>query len=142
VVFKHLPLDSHPKARGAAIAMQAAHRQGKAWEMHDLLFENRKALDPADLEGYAGKLGLDVNRFKADLDDPKVAEEVDADKRLAESIGVRSTPTCYANGEGIRGAQPLEDFAAIVAKERSRAEEMLGQGVSLADLYDKRAREK
>jgi protein-disulfide isomerase len=121
--------------------MQAAHRQGKAWEMYEIIFENRKALSPSELEGYAAKIGLDVERFKEDVADPKTAEEVDADKRLAESLGITSTPTSFVNGEGIRGARPLEDFAEVIDTERKRANELLGQGVSLAELYDKRARE-
>jgi predicted DsbA family dithiol-disulfide isomerase len=142
LVFRHMPLPKHTKAMGAALAMQAAARQGKAWPMHDKMFENNKALDPADLEKYAEEIGLDVTKFKADLDDPSVKKEIEGDMAASEKAGVRGTPNCFVNGTNVRGARPVEDFQAIVEAELTKAEAMLKQGVPLADLYAKRAQEK
>ena len=67
-VWRHLPLnDVHPNAQLAAEAAEAAGKQGAFWEMHDLLLDHQDALQPRDLIGYADSLGLDTDRFAADL---------------------------------------------------------------------------
>jgi formate-nitrite transporter family protein len=64
-VFRNFPITaSHPHAQQAAEAAEAAAGQGTFWEMHDLLFENRRHLRDQDLRGYAEQLGLDVERFE------------------------------------------------------------------------------
>ena len=103
VIFHHFPLVNHVHARAAAAAAEAAHLQGKFWEMHDLLYREQatwsKAEDvPASFNGYAGSIGLDVERFKKDRLDPKVVERVEADQKLGASRGVTSTPTLFVNG--------------------------------------------
>ena len=60
IVFKHLPLRIHSKAQDAHAAAEAAHRQGKFWEMHDKIFGNRGQLSDARYLTYAGELGLDA----------------------------------------------------------------------------------
>ena len=67
LVFKYFPLSAHERAMPAARAAEAAARQGKFWEMHDLLFEHQHELEDADCERYASALGLDMERFKADI---------------------------------------------------------------------------
>jgi predicted DsbA family dithiol-disulfide isomerase len=67
-VCRHLPLsDVHPEAQTAAEAAEAAAEQGAFWQMHDLLFDHQDALRPRDLVRYAGRLGLDVDRFREAL---------------------------------------------------------------------------
>lgn len=92
-VFRQFPLNFHPNAKTAAEASLAANAQGKFWEFHDAMFENQRALDRASLEKYAEKAGLDVARFKKELDEGKWSAQVDADMKLAEDIGVSGTPT-------------------------------------------------
>ena len=127
---------------GAALALQAANRQGKAWLMVAKIFENQKALSREDLERYANDLGLVVAKFKADIDDPKVKDEVDADLRIAQSAGVNGTPTFLVNGQPVTGARPFEDFASVVDDELGKAEALLKQGVPLAEIYEKRSKSK
>ena len=132
----------HRNAMGAALALQAANRQGKAWLMVAKIFDNQKALARADLERYANELGLDVEKFKADLDDPKIKDEVDADLRAAQSAGVNGTPTFLVNGQPVSGARPFEDFVSVIDDELAKAEALLKQGVPLAEIYEKRAKSK
>src|ERR1700704_3194594 len=67
-VFRNFPLsESHPDAFNAAIAAEAAGLQGKFWQMHDIIFENQVALDVESLFLYAKKTGLDLERFKNDI---------------------------------------------------------------------------
>lgn len=102
VVFHHFPLAVHAHAREAALAAEAAHNQGHFWEMHDLLYKEQMAWAkaenvPALFDSYAEKIGLDVARFKKDLQSPEVAARVDADQKLGSSRGVTSTPTMFVN---------------------------------------------
>jgi protein-disulfide isomerase len=95
-VFRHLPLaDVHPHAELAAQAAEAAAAQGRFWELHDMLFAHQDELEYADLLGYAGALGLDVERFARDLEDGRHAARVQEDVASAEAGGARGTPTFF-----------------------------------------------
>lgn len=98
-VYKEFPLTSiHRNALGASKAAIAAQNQGKYWEMHDLLFENFQKLESDDLPGYAARAGLDVERWKKDLESEAVGKRVQEDLRLGRTAGVRGTPTMFVNG--------------------------------------------
>ena len=102
LVFHNFPLAVHAHAREAALAAEAAHEQGKFWEMHDVLYKEQQlwsiASDPPNLfVGYAKSLGLDVERFKKDVAEREIAERVAADQKLGSSRGVTSTPTLFLN---------------------------------------------
>jgi Na+/H+ antiporter NhaA len=121
-VWRHLPLtDVHPHAQLAAEATEAAARQGKFWEMHDLLFDHQDALMMRDLLGYAGSLGLDLERFTADLKKhvgtARVAEDVDS----ADLATVSGTPTFFINGGRHYGAYDIETLSAAVKTAMARA---------------------
>jgi len=107
MIFHHFPLPMHAFARAAAIAAEAADKQGRFWEMHDLLYKEQgiwsKAADvPPLFESYARTIGLDVERFKKDLLDPALAARVEADHELGASRGVTSTPTLFVNGVALK----------------------------------------
>jgi hypothetical protein len=112
-VFRHLPLcDVHPRAEIAAYAAVAADRQGRFWEMHDLLFAHQRRLAVEDLIGYAGKLDLDVDAFLDDLRSPVVQARVRADVASAEASGARGTPTFFVGDRRHTGAYDAETLAA------------------------------
>ena len=116
VVWRNYPLPFHQNAKPAAEAALAAHAQGKFWEMHDKLFENQGSLDRGSLEKYAGEIGIDVARFKADLDSGRYKAQVDADFGYGNSLpgGGMGTPTFFINGRKIAGAYPFEKFDAMI----------------------------
>jgi len=114
VVWKHQPLAMHPQAMPAALAAEAAREQGKFWEMHDKLFENQRALDPQSLERYGKELGLDLARFRAAQQDPKLRARVEEDQALAARLGISGTPTFLVNGERVVGAQPFDKFKEVI----------------------------
>src|SRR4029450_2048834 len=116
IVFVNQPLPFHDKAQGAAQAFLAAHRQGKAWEMHDKMFANQQALAQPDLEKYAQEIGLNVARFKQGLDDPKIKDQIKSDQALANSVGANGTPTFMINGREVVGAQPFAAFPTVIAE--------------------------
>lgn len=103
IYFKHFPLPQHQNAEPAARAANAAGRQGRFWEMHDLLFENQSQLrDSAELTALflrlAADLGLDVEQFANDLEDPALARLPGRDRAEGQAAGVRATPSLYVNG--------------------------------------------
>lgn len=98
-VFRHFPLEMHPNAWQAAEAAEAAAAQGKFWEMHDLLYEHRDALETDDLQEYAEELGLDVDYFTQELEGGAFTERVQEDILSGARSGVNGTPTFFINGE-------------------------------------------
>jgi protein-disulfide isomerase len=139
IAFKQLPLPFHNHAHLAAEASLAAKAQGgsaKFWEMHELLFKNQQALGRPDLEKYAQQIGLNVEKFKADLDSGKWKQKVDAELAEGSKIGARGTPSFFINGKPFVGAQPFEAFKAKIDDEIKNADALIKKGVSVAKLYD------
>ncbi|MGM0575736.1 MAG: DsbA family protein [Myxococcota bacterium] len=130
IVFKHNPLSFHDDARLAAIASMAAAEQGHFWKYHDLLFANQKALKRDDLIGYAEDLGLDMEKFEADLDDAMIARKVDMDQAAAMAVGATGTPAFFVNGVSLSGAKPLSEFEAEIEKQLESAKELAEGGVA------------
>lgn len=94
-VARHLPLPVHPHADLAAVAAEAAARQGRFWEMHELLLDHQDELELQDLIGYAADLRLDVEQFVRDLDDEDLRHHIERNVASAEASGVRGTPTFF-----------------------------------------------
>jgi protein-disulfide isomerase len=117
IVFKHLPLRIHPKAAAAHWAAEAAHRQGKFWEMHDAILENQREMEPEKFVEYAERIGLDVEKFKADMASQDVKRRVSADADEARRLGVTGTPGFFVNGRFLSGAQPFESFKRLIDEE-------------------------
>jgi Na+/H+ antiporter NhaA len=121
-VFRHLPLtEVHPHAQLAAEASEAAAAQGAFWEMHDMLMDHQGALNVADLVRYAGALGLNTEKFIADLRKHvgafRVAEDVDS----ADLATVSGTPTFFINGNRYYGAFDLAALSEAVHTAKARA---------------------
>ncbi|MGH3408533.1 MAG: Na+/H+ antiporter NhaA [Streptosporangiaceae bacterium] len=121
-VWRHLPLtDVHPHAQLAAEGSEAAARQGKFWEMHDLLLEHQGALTARDLRDYAAELGLNGDKFSDDLRHHKGANKIASDEDSADLSGVSGTPTFFINGMRHHGAYDIANLSAAVRAARARA---------------------
>jgi len=120
IVFKHLPLSIHSKAPAAHAAAEAAHRQGKFWEMHDKIFESQRDLAVETFERYAKEIGIDVERFKKDVVSADVKKSVDEDMQQAQELGVSGTPAFFINGRFLSGAQPFESFKRTIDAELAK----------------------
>ena len=120
IVFKHMPLSIHPKAKGAHAAAEAAHKQGKFWEMHDLIFENQRQLNDQKYLDYAKQIGLDTERFQKDAKSSAVLSRVEADTAEAGKLGVTGTPAFFINGRFLSGAQPFESFKRLIDEELAK----------------------
>lgn len=114
VAFKHYPLPFHGDAKPAAKASIAAGKQGKFWEMHDLLFANQDALKREAFLKYAKDLGLDVAKFTADMDAEATAKMVEEDTNLGYTNQVQGTPAFFINGVMISGARPVDSFKTVI----------------------------
>jgi protein-disulfide isomerase len=106
LVFRHYPLDVHNHAFPAARYAEAAGRQDRFWEMHDMLYANQtlwsNVADPLPLfDGYATQLGLNVEQLHADMESTEIRDKVLADQRGGARAGVLGTPTLFLNGKQI-----------------------------------------
>jgi len=114
ITFREFPLvPTHQHAMAAASAAEAAALQGKFWEMHDLLYENQKAwhevFDVRPIfEGYAKQIGLDVERYKRDVNSEVVAQRILQDGKRGHYLGVKGTPSVFLNGREV----PFESLPA------------------------------
>lgn len=117
VVFRHFPLSFHADAALAHRAAAAAAEQGKFWEMHDLLFANQGALKKDNLLAYAGRIGLELNRFARDLEDPRLEAIVERDRAAGTLLGVSGTPTMFLNGKRVSGGRSFRELRRIFATE-------------------------
>ncbi len=117
-VYKQFPLAFHAAARPAALASLAAQEQGKFWEMHDVLFSNQATLDPSKLDEYAKQAGLDVARFKKDIEAKKAEFEkrIEAELALGQSVDVRGTPSLYVGGKKVR-VRTVEGMSAMIDEQ-------------------------
>ncbi|HZT59014.1 MAG TPA: thioredoxin domain-containing protein [Pyrinomonadaceae bacterium] len=114
LIFREFPLQMHKYSFIAARAAEAAGLQGKFWEMHDMLYDHqddwKDAPEPRDIfNNYAAQLGLDVERFKADLNRQDLADRIKQDYDRGVSLNVRGTPTIFVNGQELMpGKLPTE----------------------------------
>jgi protein-disulfide isomerase len=155
----------HPNnAMAGALAFCAANEQGKAKEMDALIwdkgFKERKLDNSAVAEaagapgaaggggkcwdvaagcplvvGYATELGLNVDKFKADMKG-KCQQVVQNDMRALQQLGVGATPSFFVNGRFLSGAMPIENFSALIDEELKKANERVQQGTPAAEYYN------
>jgi protein-disulfide isomerase len=100
VVYKQYPLppDIHPQAQEAALAALAAERQGKFWELHELLVQNSRRLDPTLYPVLAEQAGLVLAQFERDRRSAEVQRRLSEDEQSATQAGVPGVPALYFNG--------------------------------------------
>jgi protein-disulfide isomerase len=102
----------------AALANRCAGEQGAFWEYHDVLYANQGGFaDAAAFGRFAEQLGLDSAAFNTCVEDQRYLNEVVADYREAQALGIRGTPAFFINGRPVSGAQPFPVFAGIIDEE-------------------------
>lgn len=120
IVYRSYPLRSiHKNADVAARAAEAAGMQGKFWEMHDKLFENQTAwselASPVDtFSTYAEQMGLDVARFKRNIDSSEATDRVNQQVQSGDAAKVSGTPTFFLAGKKLQQPQSLEEFSTLI----------------------------
>ncbi|MEQ9643782.1 MAG: DsbA family protein [Alphaproteobacteria bacterium] len=116
-IFKELPILSDESIQASRVAI-AAKKQGKYLELHNELMAYRGRVDGRVAMKVAEDMGLDMNKLKQDLHSPEVGAEIDANRRLAEALGIRGTPTLLIGESLIPGALPYERIMAVVEERR------------------------
>jgi len=101
IVFKHMPLAMHQYAESAALAAIAAQRQGKFWEMHDALFKSQQWNDTT-VEKTAETIGLNMEKFHADIASPEVQAQLAKDINDAQASNITATPSLFINTKPVR----------------------------------------
>ena len=121
LVFRDFPLNQHPEAVLAALAVNCARDQNKYWEFHDKVFREQYnkgddviRLKPADLKKWAKDIKLDSSAFDQCLDSEKYKNEVMKDKMEGEPAGVQGTPTFFINGRVMGGAQQYPEYKKLI----------------------------
>lgn len=119
IVFKHLPLDFHPLAMPAAKYFEAIGQQdpAKAEKFHDLIFENQNMLKDkgeAYFKEAAKKVGADLKKVEASLNDEKISQRIAKDMEEAKKFNMSGTPGFIINGVSLRGAYPFPEFKSII----------------------------
>jgi len=120
IVWKHFPLEFHPKAPLAHLASAAANEQGKFWQFHDRVFGAQNQMDKDAYVKYAKELGLDMKKFEDALNTARGKAGIDADAAEAKSLGVTGTPAFFVNGRFLSGAQPFAAFQTAINAELTR----------------------
>ncbi len=124
-VVRYFPLPGHRNAKNAAHAVEAAARQGEFEAMYERMFETQSEWGEAQdskaslFRSYAADLGLNMERFNADVASASVASRVQKDLDDGLALGVSGTPTFYLNGERL---QPQSTDAFIQAIDAALAE--------------------
>ena len=130
LVWHDLPLPMHPNAPAAAeAAREALLQRGAAgfWAMHDKMLADQTALDRTSLDGAAAAMKLDMRRWATALDTSAHAGEIDADAKLADTMGISGTPAFLIvparkqTGYFISGAQDLSHFRKLVQRALSES---------------------
>jgi protein-disulfide isomerase len=117
-VFRHFPVrSSHPRAWPAACAAEAAGRQQRFWEMHDLLFGDPARLEDPHLWQRAQSLGLDIERFEHDRRSEDARQRVQADFDSGLRAGVVTTPMVFVGGHGLSGRIDAAALADLLGPE-------------------------
>ncbi|MDA3625253.1 thioredoxin domain-containing protein [Saccharopolyspora oryzae] len=110
-----------------AKAARAAGRQGMFWQFHYAAYERgnggeRPSFPEETIQQVAREAGVpDLAKFNADRNDPAILEAIQLDAAEGQALGASSTPTFIINGQAVLGAQPLDQFVAVIEEERAKA---------------------
>lgn len=135
VVWRNNPLAFHQRAEPAAQAAMAAHAQGKFWQMHDLLVQNRENLSDDDLLRFARQLRLNVGAVRRAIDTHEFRTQIEGDQAVATQFGARGTPAFFINGRHVSGAQPIDTFVRVIDEELANARQLVANGTARAAVY-------
>ena len=121
IEFKNHALESHPRAEDAAAAAMAAHRQGKFWEMHDLLFaEQMEGFTRKQLIAHAKSINLNMKKFKKAIDTKKYSKRIQSMRDAGLKAGVKGTPAFFVNGRRFDPAPALYTINRRIDMELDR----------------------
>lgn len=113
--FRHFPLTNiHQRSLKAGEAAVATAQEGKFWEMHNILFANRKNLGTTSLKLHSKEAGVNNKKFLDDLVNATYGWQVQGDLREGLNRGVKDVPTFFVNGERITGKATYEQLSKAI----------------------------
>lgn len=120
LAYRHFPLPQHQNAKHAAYAAEAAGKQGKFWEMHDMIFEHQgEWSEKGNAEDiflqYAASLALDLARFNEDRGAEETKDKVERSYDSAVANFINATPTFFINGQKIQ-PRSYDEFVDLLQK--------------------------
>ena len=128
-IEKHLPFLKDPGSEDAAVATLAAQRQGKMWRFRDNLLVHQKENWTREIFiRYAKELGLDVEQFTNDLDDPAIRRHIRLDKAAAQALSIRATPSLYINGRLVPLTARANEIRRMITQSENEVKELLRDG--------------
>lgn len=114
--FRHFPLPNiHPHSNIGALAAEAADQQGQFWQMHHMLYQNHDTIDQQSVNFFAQVIGLDMERFQGDMQNPELLKKIERDFKFGVRSGVNGTPSLFLNGERFEG--PVNQHEIVMAAE-------------------------
>ena len=119
LVIKQYPLRNHSNARQAALAVMAAHKQGKFWEFHSQLFANQTELSIQKMDEIAKSFDLNMEQFRKDVLSRDVLSMIVRDVREGQKIGVSGTPTIFLNGKQVKD-RTFKNLDKLIERELAR----------------------
>lgn len=123
-IYKHLPLDFHPKAMPASLYYEAIRLQSedKAIKFHDEIYTNQRKLQNGEsfLKSIAKKLGVNMTKLAKDIKSDDLKARIDADIEEARKFGFQGTPGFLLNGVPVKGAYPTSHFVGIIEKLKEK----------------------
>lgn len=119
VIYKEFPVLGEDSFRAAQAAL-AARNQGRYLEFHRALLRAKGTLDDNAIMGIAQSVGLDTVRLRKDMENPGIRDILGNNRRLARALKIDGTPTLIVGDEIVRGAIPIEQVTALIAKARAQ----------------------
>ncbi len=119
-VVRYFPLPGHTNSMTSALAVEAAGKQGKYWEMHNILYENQREwgegqfADPKIFENYAQQIGLDMERYGKDIKLGEVKDRIERDRKSGQQLNLAGTPSFFLNGNKIVNPRGYEAFKELI----------------------------
>lgn len=120
LVIRYFPLGGHRNSRTSAYAAEAAGKQGKFWEMYDLLYTNQgdwgeqETANQAQFEKYAIEIGLDMEKYRKDVTSEEVKKRIDDSYNEAMSLDLQGTPSFFLNGRAIDSPEGYDEFKNLI----------------------------
>lgn len=122
--YRHFPLPQHKNAKLAAIVAEAAGKQNKFWEMHDLIFQNQSDWSNEKnaaivFAKYAQDLDLNIEQFQTDIISDSLKAKIENDYKSGVKAGVNSTPSFFLNGKKLNNPRNYDDFKNAIEQAGS-----------------------
>ena len=120
LVIRYFPLPGHKNSRTAAYAVESAGKQGKFFEMYNILFtkqsewSEQQMANQDQFEKYALEAGVNIEQWKKDVTSDEVKNRVEESYKEAMGLNLQGTPSFFLNGKRIQNPKGYESFKVLI----------------------------